>query len=384
MNFRKFSILILFSFFNLAWDWETFSLRKEEKTSPLKLQAVWTVDVVQEGALRPSLNHRSPPLVTEDLVVQGNLINGVKAYNKQNGKLLWDVEIKPGVASPLVLHKGSLYFGGADGFFYSLKLKDGRLNWKFFTGSENSSPPLIYEDKVYWTSNNQKIYAFSLEGKRLWMYSGSTPSKAFIVRGRPRPAAYKNLVYAAFYPSFLVALDKTTGTVRWKKELSSSHTVIEDLKKIENCLLVPVFDFYLFCIKLLNGKVIWKVRGGSSSSLVRQSRKGKSTSVFNRTNVIYQSYKDTLYALDVKGGRSFWQKHIKGVMFAVPPSLIKHYLVYGFPSRGELIFASADNGNTLTKYKFGKGLSVPVSVDKNNKDIYFLSVDGYLHKVSVL
>ena len=84
--------------------------------------------------------------MTDDLVVQGNLINGVKAYNKHHGKLLWDVKFKPGVASPLVLHKGSLYFGGADGFFYCLDLETGQLNWKFFTGSENSSPPLIYKN----------------------------------------------------------------------------------------------------------------------------------------------------------------------------------------------------------------------------------------------
>ena len=100
--------------------------------------------------------------------------------------------------------------------------------------------------------------------------------------------------------------------------------------------------------------------------------------------MIYQSYKDTLYALDTKRGRPFWQKHIPGVMFAHSPALVKNYLVYGFPSQGELILANAANGTTLTKYKFGRGLSGPASVDENNKDIYFLSIDGYLHKVSVL
>ena len=49
------------------------------------------------------------------------------------------------------------------------------------------------------------------------MYSGPSPSKTFIIRGRPRPAAYKNLVYVAFYPSLLVALDKATGAVQWEK-----------------------------------------------------------------------------------------------------------------------------------------------------------------------
>ena len=367
--------LTVFLFFllclvHLGWDWGDFSI-KITAHPPIKLRGQWTVDTIGEGSLRLKVAHNIPPLIAEDIVIQGNLINGIKAYTKDKGKLLWSVEIKPGVASPLLLHKRSLYFGGADGFFYSLQLETGLLNWKFFTGSENAGAPFIYEDKIYWTANNQKIYAFSLKGERLWIYSGDVPLEEFVIRGRPRPSAYKNLVYAAFYPGRLVALDRNTGKLKWEREISTSHPIKEDLGVSGKCLFVPVFDFHLFCLNPSDGKVIWKARGGSSSSLARGS-------------VIYQSYKEALYALEKTNGKLIWRKTVKSAALSLPPVVFKDYLIYGFPSKGKLIFASAKNGKTLTEYKFGKGLAGPVRLDEKNRDIYFFSVDGYLHKVSIL
>ena len=140
---------------------------------------MWTVDTAKEKVLKPQLVNNSSPAITEDVVVQGNFIDGIKAYKKDTGKLHWNFKIKSGVASPVILHKGNLYFGGADGFFYSLQLETGQLNWKFFTGSENLGSPFIHEDKIYWTTNNQKLYALSLKGKQLWIYSGSSPLEDF-------------------------------------------------------------------------------------------------------------------------------------------------------------------------------------------------------------
>ncbi len=365
-------IIVLSALFCLGWTWDDFSI-KREPLPPLKLKTVWTISVIGDGILRPRFEHGSPPLIAGDIVVQGNLINGIKAYQKDKGRLLWSFKIQPGAAGPILLYKGNLYFGGADGFFYSVELTTGQLNWKFWTGSENLSAPLIHEDKIYWTTNDQKIYAVSLEGQKIWIYSVpiSVKSKDFIVRGRPRPSAYKNLLYTAFYPGHLLALDKDTGKLKWKVQLSSSHSVREDLAISRNCLFVPVFDFYLFCLKPLNGKVVWKTKGGSSSYLTGDS-------------VIYQFHNGTLYALEKFNGKVIWEKKIKKDVLPLPVTPFKNYLIYGSSSKGKLTFASSKTGETLLEHKFGRGLSAPVSIDEKSRNIYFFSIDGYLHKLSVL
>ena len=356
---------LILSLFSLSWSWENISLKP--KASPeIKMQTQWVVDTNPKQILKPQLTRNSPPLITKNFVIQGAR-NSITAYQKETGQIVWNKDITQGVASPILLHKQNLYFGGSDGFFYSLQLKTGQLNWKFFTGSENAGPPLIHENQIYWSTADQKLYALSLKGARIWIYSGPSLSGDFVVQGRPRPAIYKDLIYIGFYDGSLLALSKNTGRLKWKLQLSSQQPIREDLEATDHCLFVPVFDSYLFCLDPKNGTVQWKVKGGQSSQPTRKS-------------VAYQYHRGRLYALNKKNGQELWQKQMG--MPPLAPLILKDYLIYGFPSRGELIIARARDGKTLWRHTFGRGLAAPVRADQN--DIYFLSLDGYLHKISLL
>ncbi len=348
--------------FSLGFKWDLF-LMKRDIPLPLKIQTEWVVDSLS-GELRRRTERASPPLIIQDMLFQGHA-RGMNAYNKESGRKLWSFLIPSGTSSPALWHRGNIYFGSADGFFYSLQAESGQLNWKFWTGSENSGPPLIHEDRLYWTANNQKMYALTLAGERVWIYSGPSLPRGFFVRGRPRPAIYKNWIYMGFYNGSLVALDKNTGKVQWKRSLSSTQPIRENLKWENNCLFVPVFDFHLFCLNPLNGKVRWKAKGGFSSYLPAGP-------------LVYQTDRKALYALKKTDGQALWQKEVSHQLSIL---LFKKYLVYGAVSEGELIVLSAHSGKTLLKHKFGRGLSA-LSTD-SAQSIYFLSVDGYLHKLSI-
>lgn len=370
MNKSIFLFMLLFLNFTVAWNWNTFSIRKKVKPS-LKVQTLWLVDMLTDRKIKPQLVNNSPPLLTKTMVIQGNPVNGVKAYTKKEGKLIWSFSVKSGVASPMTLYKGNIYFGGGDGFFYSLKMKTGVLNWKFFTDTENSGAPLIYEDKVYWMANNQKLYAFSLNGQKLWVYSGPSFPRGFLIFGRPGPIGYKDVIYTGFHDGKLVALEKDTGKLRWERQLSSSQPIRENLELQEPCLFVPVFEEHLFCLEPSSGKTIWKIEGGSSLFYAKS------------LSIIYQSDKDSLYAVNAKNGGVIWKKKMKSGAFPFTPKVFGKYLVYGFPSKGHLLFVDRKNGSALGKYQFGKGLAGPVSIDSERKEIYFPSIEGYLHKISI-
>ena len=68
------------------------------------------------------------------------------------------------VANPLVsgspvVYKDSIYCGSADGVFYCLEYRTGRLRWKFSTGGAITGAPVINNDIVYIGSTDHKIYA---------------------------------------------------------------------------------------------------------------------------------------------------------------------------------------------------------------------------------
>ena len=359
---KNFVCLILVCFSLISWKWQDFSIKR--KDSPMfRIETAWVVDTVKQGGLRPDLVNNSPPLIHEQLVVQGNAVDGVKAYNKKTGKLVWDFNIPSGVASPLVLHQGNIYFGGADGFFYSLQFKSGLLNWKYFNSAENSSAPLISNNSIYWLAGNQKVYALDLKGALLWIYSDSSLIGDFSVRGASRPAVYKNDLYVGFPSGSLIVLNRKTGQFKWRRVFS--QPIIEDLNISKKCLFTPVFNSHLFCLNPLNGKTLWKLAGGSS---VRQA--GPSD--------IYQFSKGQLYAF--KNKKLLWKKQLETV-YPFSPVFIKNYLIYGSSSKGDIIVLQSENGKPVGKHHFGKGLAGAIAVQ--GSELYFLSVSAYLHKLSL-
>ena len=353
--------LCLLCFFCVSWKWKDFSIKLDQATD-LKVETAWLIDTVSKGGLRKNLVNNSPPLLYDKFVIQGNAIDGIKAYDKETGRLIWDFYIPSGVSSSLVLHKGNIYFGGADGFFYSLQLESGLLNWKYFSGGENG-PPLIFDNRIYWLSSDKKVYALDIKGSLLWIYSDSSFSKSLLVKGLSRPAVYKNNLYVGFQTGVLTALNRKTGQFKWKR--SFSQPIIEDLKVKGKCLLAPVFNSHLFCLDRFNGKTLYQLKGGSS---VQWGSSGE----------LYQLSEGWLYVFQDR--KLKWKKELK-MAYSFPPALVKNYLIYGSSSKGDIIFLQSNNGKYKGKKHFGKGLAGPPTVQGNN--IYFLSTSAYLHKLKI-
>ncbi len=364
MRLKLVSFFLIFSPYVFAFTENNFSKQKQEKTS-LNVQYLWSVDMDKTKPLVASLMHNSPTLLTDQLVIQGNGINGIKAFSKQKGHLVWSFPISSGVFSPLEKYKGRLYFGASDGFFYSLDLKTGELIWKFFTGSENLGPALIHNNRIYWTASNQKLYALSLEGSLFWVYAGTPLTRDIILRGRPRPSIYKKIIYMGFYDGTIVALDKKNGKLKWKRTLSATQSIYGDLFVRHSCLLVSVFKANLFCLNLWNGRVKWKTKGDAF--------------IFPRGSLFYQISNNNIQAIKKVNRKKIWSVNLKS--YPMLPSIYKNYLIYGSLLDNRIYVAHKLTGQLLTNFKFGKGLAAPVTVDQKTGDLYFVSVDAYLHKV---
>lgn len=330
------------------------------------LEKMWSVDTVYK-TLKPSWFHNSPPLLFKKWVIQGNSMNGVQAFTQDQGRRVWKFSIQGGVTSPIVSFKQHIYFGGGDGFFYSLHAETGRLNWKFFTGSENTGAPLVHDGKVYWTTANQKMYALTLQGHLAWIYAGPSLSRDLTIRGRPRPVVFKNNIYVGFYDGSVVALHKRTGRLKWKKALFPQNPILSDLYLEGRCLFVSVFQSHLFCLNPYNGRQVWKTKGHAFFS--------KYDSLF------YKVTDQKIQALDKVSRKEVWSQKISSpVLF---PSFHKKYLVYGSLSDSKLYFLDRNTGNSVKTFSFGKGLSSSITVDDRQGDLYFLSVQGRLHKLRV-
>ncbi len=91
------------------------------------------------------------------------------AINSTTGKEKWRFAIEPGEGDFYGIQSGAttdkegyIYFGGRDGYVYCLSPK-GRLVWKYQTGDQVDSSPVLGPDgTLYIGSDDKRLYAFGL------------------------------------------------------------------------------------------------------------------------------------------------------------------------------------------------------------------------------
>ncbi|WP_193315036.1 PQQ-dependent dehydrogenase, methanol/ethanol family, partial [Poseidonibacter ostreae] len=107
-------------------------------------------------------------------------------------------------------------------------IKDLVPVWNFSFGGEKQrgqeAQPLVKDGVMYVTASYSRMYAIDIAtGEEIWQYDARLPGAILpccdvINRG---PALYQNLVIFGTLDAKLVALDRKTGKVKWKKKIAN-------------------------------------------------------------------------------------------------------------------------------------------------------------------
>jgi outer membrane protein assembly factor BamB/subtilisin family serine protease len=107
----------------------------------------------------------------------GNLYFGTLSGNFYSvtpaGTLRWTYLVGNGVTSAPALANGAVYFGGYDGYLYSLNTASGALNWKYSLGTQvrASAPAVDASGTIYIGSYDHNVYAVSSSGTLVRTYA---------------------------------------------------------------------------------------------------------------------------------------------------------------------------------------------------------------------
>jgi outer membrane protein assembly factor BamB/subtilisin family serine protease len=145
---------------------------------------------------------------------QGNLYFGTLAGNFYSltpaGALRWSYAIGNNITSAPAIANGAVYFGGYDGYLYSLTTS-GSLKWRYFLGTQvrASGPAVDADGVIYIGCYDHNLYAVSASGALVRTYAA-----ADIMRSSPVLAGQKlyfgsndHKVYAFSLPAGLAASD---------------------------------------------------------------------------------------------------------------------------------------------------------------------------------
>lgn len=349
---------------------------KAPSTSESIFNVEWVIDVSdKKRSFKPQVLQRSAPFITPNLVIQANTSNGIQAYKRHNGRLSWFLPVSGGVESNIVSHKGRIFFGGSDGFFYALEIKTGLVVWKYYSNAENIGTPFIYKNTIYFMTSQNKIYALNIRtGQMVWSHSSlALNSQSLSIRGVSRPFVEKNRLYISSSNGWIAALNRKTGNWIWQTSLSKATDKFKDADTnplvYGNYIYISNYEGHLFCIHKKTGRILWKKPDGSFNNPVIQGNK-----------IYYTTSSKKLKALDRFSGRLLWSQKLNSI--ATQPLIYKSYLIHGL-NKGNIQVRNIKNGKLLHSIDLFRSVSATPVLDDFESEIYVLSNKPWLYKLKL-
>lgn len=129
-----------------------------------------------------------------------------------------------------------------------------KLAWRFPTGDEIKSSPVIHAGRVYVGSSDEKVYCLSLDqGQEVWATSVDDGVEA-------TPAIHGDSLYVATLNGTLYALDSNSGAERWTYTMDDKVAgAVNWFKEPDGDLSIVVgsYDALVHCVDASNGQVSW-------------------------------------------------------------------------------------------------------------------------------
>ena len=140
-----------------------FNYSKTSRLKELKITKNFVKPASEQPLLRYRKINRAKPVVYGETLIVANAHDGITAFQRNTGVRLWHFFVPNGVEKEPLLFKDNLYFGGNNGYFYSIKAVGGSENWKVHIKSEVVTTPSLdpQEGRIYLLSVSNSLFALS-------------------------------------------------------------------------------------------------------------------------------------------------------------------------------------------------------------------------------
>ncbi|AHN24788.1 outer membrane protein assembly factor BamB [Gilliamella apicola] len=211
-------------------------------------EALWdiTLDV-------PSLSLRgnSTPTVVHGAAIIGDDSGRVNAYYINDGQLIWQQRISQptgsteiaklnDVDSTPIVEGNLVYSVGYNGYVAALDLSNGQVVWRKQLGSTHSFA--VDSEQIFVVDQDDNVQAITKKGGALdWTQSG------FSHRQLTDPVIYQNYIIVGDFEGYLYLLNKDSGEIVAKTQVSSSGLISRPLI-VDNKIIVQAKngDIYAF------------------------------------------------------------------------------------------------------------------------------------------
>ncbi len=340
----------------------TPKMGRDRQGNEFVMDSAWSRSTLRSEYFGFRRMNRMQPLVLDTMIIESNAVDGVAAFERTSGNLLWRIDLENGVEGGVAVSGDKLYFGSSDGQFYCVNVVNGKTVWTFPVRAETLAAPTIDGNVVYFQSGADVLFALdAISGKQLWVYNRQVTTQLSI-RATTRPVVNGELVYAGFSDGFFVALNRKAGTLAWERKIGKGnrfHDVDATPVLDGDSLYVASFDGSLVSLKAASGDVNWTIEQGAYVPVTL----GTGT---HADQLYYSTADGAILLVDKRSGKIIKTfKITKGIPTQV--ALYRGLILYG-ESEGALVAADGDSGQVISRFDPGHGIvATPTVIEKTGE-----------------
>jgi len=344
---------------------------------------------------------RLNPTVAYGKVFAADRQGVVKAFDKETGKTLWEVElhdlieINEGVddgwfsglfSSPfparisggLVAQYNKLFLGTENGDVVAIDTETGELAWHAEVGNEVTSDPAVGEGMVVVHTTGGKVISLSADtGEQNWVHEYQTPT--LTLRGASAPSIVSGGVILGDSSGRASVLIGTNGQQAWTQAVGdpTGATELEALADIDSnpvvvggVIYMIAYNGELAALELRSGEVRWKRDYSAYENLH-----------INGGSIYLTDSNSHVFGLDLRGGIEQWSNNELFGRALTGPTIVNNHLALG-DFEGYLHWLSPSSGEIIGRMDLGgDGIYAQPVVDGNT--IYVQTRDGDLYAIEV-
>lgn len=318
------------------------------------------------------------PAVTAERVFVADAEGIVLAIGREGGRLAWEVELDTPVSGGPGVGEGLVLLGTADGEIIALETGDGELRWRARAPSEVLSVPAIYNGTVVAHTVDGKLVGLeATTGEERWRYEREVP--VLSLRGVGSPVIVDGIIYLGLAGGKLVALRSDNGGLLWEANITipGGRSELQRLADIDGDPLVvgggvfaATYQGEVAAIERRSGRVAWRTEMSVYGGLAADPQ-----------GIYVADDEGRVHGIDPRSGDIRWtqealmHRHLSDVV-----ALQETVVVGDF--EGYLHWLDAEDGSLLARTRVG-GDPITRGLVAEDDTLYVLGDDGDLAALRV-
>jgi len=300
----------------------------------------------------------------------------IQAMDSLTGKSIWSVDTELPLSGGPGSGEGLVIVGTIDGEVIALEEDTGNEIWRSRVSSEVLSVPAAGLGIVVVHTIDGKLFALNVaDGSQRWLYSKQVP--VLTLRGSSSPVISGNNVFCGFAGGKLVAVDLSSGVPQWELTITapSGRSELERMVDIDGdpyinagVIYVSTYQGEVAAVGQYTGTLMWRRKLSSINNLSADWR-----------NLYVTDESGNVWGINPDNGAAMWKQDKMLNRKLSAPAVVDGYVVAG-DYDGYLHWMSHDDGRIVARTRLG-GEAISAAPVMHNGVVYVLGDGGDLAAV---